>query len=69
MKISCLFFLSTARIEKNLGEDVTDEYKHIIVTLHNKLIEQMESVAAMFNSTVCIKSKEEELKVSKSIRF
>jgi len=46
-------FLSTTRIEKNLGEDATDEYKHLIVTLHNKLIEQMESVAVMFNPTVC----------------
>ncbi len=52
-----------------MGEDVTDEYKRIIVTLHNSYVDQMESVAAMFNSTVCVKSKEEELKVSKSIRF
>jgi len=35
-----------------LGEDATDENKYLIVSLHNKLVDQMESVASLFNSAV-----------------
>jgi hypothetical protein len=45
--LSCI-----AQVEKDLGEDATDENKYLIVSLHNKLVNQMESVASLFNSAV-----------------
>jgi len=45
--LSCI-----AQVEKNLGEDATDENKYLIASLHNKLVDQMESVASLFNSAV-----------------
>ncbi len=45
--LSCI-----GQVEKNLGEDATDENKYLIVSLHNKLVDQMESVASLFNSAV-----------------
>ena len=45
--LSCI-----AQVEKNLGEDATDENKYLIVSLHNKLVDKMEYVAGLFNSTV-----------------
>ncbi len=45
--LSCI-----AQVEKDLGEDATDENKYLIVSLHNKLVDQMEYVAGLFNSAV-----------------
>lgn len=45
--LSCI-----AQVEKNLGEDATDENKYLIVSLHNKLVDKMEYVASLFNSAV-----------------
>ena len=45
--LSCI-----AQVEKNLGEDTTDENKYLIVSLHNKLVDQMKYVAGLFNSAV-----------------
>lgn len=45
--LSCI-----AQVEKNLGEDATDENKYLIVSLHNKLVDKMEYVAGLFNSAV-----------------
>ena len=45
--LSCI-----AQVEQDLGDDATDENKHLIVTLHNKVVDQMKSVAVLFNSAV-----------------
>jgi len=45
--LSCI-----AQIEKDLGENATDEEKYLIVSLHNKVVDQMKSVAGLFNSAV-----------------
>jgi len=47
-----LYLSCIAQVEKDLGEDATDENKYLIVSLHNKLVDQMESVASLFNSAV-----------------
>ncbi len=45
--LSCI-----AQVEKDLGEDTTDENKYLIVSLHNKSVNQMESIASLFNLAV-----------------
>ncbi len=41
-----------AVLEQDWGENVTPEQKQGIVTLHNGMVDAMESVAYSFNSTV-----------------
>jgi hypothetical protein len=41
-----------AALEQAWGENVTPEQKQGIVTLHNGMVDAMESVASAFNSTV-----------------
>lgn len=47
-----LYLSCIAQVEKDLGEDATDENKYLIVSLHNKVVDQMKSVASLFNSAV-----------------
>jgi len=58
--LSCI-----AQIEKDLGENATDEEKYLIVSLHNKVVDQMKSVAGLFNSAV--RSNKEKQKNVESV--
>lgn len=39
-------------LEASWGEAATDEQKAIVVLFHNKMVEEMESIAELFNSAV-----------------
>ena len=47
-----LYLSCIAQVEKDLGEDATDENKYLIISQHNKIVDQMESIASLFNSAV-----------------
>ncbi len=45
--IACL-----EEVEKSWGEDATEDERALVVVLHNKAVDEMKSVADMFNSAV-----------------
>jgi len=40
------------KVEKNWGEDATEDDRALVVVLHNKAVDEMKSVADLFNSAV-----------------
>lgn len=40
------------KLESSWGEDVTDEQRQVIVIFHNKVVDDMEGVADLFNQAV-----------------
>ncbi|MBL1141092.1 MAG: hypothetical protein HND53_03590 [Proteobacteria bacterium] len=41
-----------AKVEKSWGDDVTFEQKQSVALIHNKVVENMEAVADLFNSAL-----------------
>lgn len=39
-------------VEESWGEEITQEHKYLITALHNNIVNEMESVADLFNSAL-----------------